>query len=61
MKKRFQIFTVYEGYITKTEYVSEIQSALTAASIYWMDPECLNVTIYDFKNKSTVLNYDRPD
>lgn len=61
MKKRFQIITVYEGCISKAECVSEIQSALTAASIYWMDPECLSVTIYDFKNDSTILNYDRPD
>lgn len=61
MKNRFQIITVYEDCTSKTEGVSDIQRALEAASIYWMDPECLNVTIYDFKNESTILKYNKPE
>ncbi len=61
MKKRFQIITVYEGCISKAECVSEIQPALAAASIYWMDPDCLSVTIYDFASESTILEYNKPD
>lgn len=61
MKKRFQIITVYEDCTSKSECVSEIQPALTAASIYWQDASCVSVTIYDFKTNSTILDYDRPD
>ncbi len=61
MENRFQIITVYEDCASKTESVSDIQRALEAASIYWMDPDCLIITIYDFKTQSTILKYNKPE
>lgn len=61
MENRFQIITVYEDGIGKAECVSEIQSALTAASIYWMDSECKIIEIYDREKNISCLTYNRPD
>lgn len=61
MKRRFQIITVYKDCSSKTETVSYIQGALAAASIYWTDPDCISVTIYDWSTREDVLNYTKPE
>lgn len=61
MKNRFQIITVYNDNTSKSEHVSEIQSALTAVSIYWMDPDCEMIRIYDCEKNINVLDYIRPN
>ena len=61
MENRFQIITVYEDCTTKTESVSDIQRALEAASIYWADPDCKMINIYDWKKNLNCLIYIRPD
>lgn len=61
MENRFQIITVYEDGASKTENVSDIQRALEAASIYWADPECERVQIYDWKKNINCFTYIRPD
>ena len=68
--KRFQVIVVYveenimaggQDITTKTEVTESLQNALTAASIYWDDPCCESVTIFDFKRQRDVLRYSRPD
>ena len=61
MENRFQIITVYEDGTSKTESTSDIQSALKAVSIYWQDPECEMIQIYDWKNNINCLTYIKPD
>lgn len=61
MENRFQIITVYEDCTSKTETVSDIHRALEAASIYWMDPECEMIKIYDWKKNVDCFTYIRPD
>lgn len=61
MENRFQIITVYEDGASKTESVSDIQRALEAASIYWQDPECEMIQIYDWKKNINCLTYIKPE
>lgn len=61
MENRFQVITVYEDGASKSEHVSDIQNALTAVSIYWMDPDCEMIRIYDCKKNINVLDYVRPN
>ena len=61
MKNRFQIITVYEDCVSKTETVSDIQRALEAASIYWQDPDCIMIHIYDWEQQKDILTYEKPN
>lgn len=61
MENRFQIVTVYEDGTSKSEMVSDIQRALEAASIYWVDPDCEMINIYDKVKNINVLTYIKPD
>lgn len=61
MENRFQIVTVYGDGTSKSEMVSDIQRALEAASIYWKDPECEMINIYDRIKNINALTYVKPD
>lgn len=61
MENRFQIITVYEDGTSKTENISDIQRALEAASIYWIDPDCELINIYDRVKNINVLTYIKPE
>lgn len=67
MDYRFQLIVVFAtdnivtGGIdieTKTERTVSLDAALRAAAIYWEDPSCDRITIYDCKAKKTVMYYE---
>ena len=61
MENRFQIVTVYEDGTSKDESISDIHRALEAASIYWTDPDCEMINIYDRVKNINVLTYIKPE
>lgn len=61
MTNRFQIITVYDDGVSKEESTPDIQSALNAASIYWMDPDCEMINIYDRVKNINALTYIKPE
>lgn len=61
MKNRFQIIVVYDDCTSKTETTPDIQRALNAVSIYWMDNDCSMIHIYDNLQNADILTYNRPN
>lgn len=61
MENRYQVITVYGVADCKTESTSDLMSALRAAAIYWEDPDCSAITIWDWEAYADVMHYQRPN
>ena len=55
----YQMITVYEDCASKTEGTDDIIAALTAATVYLEDPDCIAVKIYDNEKQEWVMDYWR--
>ena len=57
---QYQIVTIYEDGIIKTEAANSIVPILEAAAIYLRDPACWKVRIYDLFKQKLIFEYENP-
>lgn len=59
LNARYQLIIVWNDLSSKSENTDDIVSALNAAAIYIMDSTCIGVSIYDWQEKKTTLDWHR--
>lgn len=56
---RYQLIVVWDNISSKVKNCDDIIAALNSATIYMMDPSCVQVLIYDWKELKDILNWNR--
>ena len=57
---QYQVVTIYEDGVIKSEAADSIVSILEAAAIYLRDPACWKVRIYDTFKQKLIFEYETP-
>ena len=56
---RYQIIRAYEDCACATEMSNDLISILNACAIYWEDPTCWSIEVYDNVTKTFIINLSR--
>ena len=60
MNTRYIMTTSYSDASVKGEHENDLAALLCAAAIYWEDPDCIFIHIWDKKTGADVLSFSRP-
>lgn len=58
LTKRYQMVTVYNDFSTKSESTNNLSSALGAAAVYMGGRDVIRISIYDWKTRKEVFDWD---
>lgn len=60
MDNRYMMTTAYSDCSVKSEHGNDFMSLLRAAAIYWEDPDCEYIHIWDKESGRDMLSFSRP-
>ena len=60
MNTRYIMTTAYSDFSSKTEHSDDLMALLRAAGIYWEDPSCEYIHVWDTIAHMDVMCFSRP-
>lgn len=60
MNTRYMMTTTYTDFSTKCERSDDFYTLMRAASIYWEDPSCVYIHIWDNALEKDIFSYEQP-